>query len=1073
MRFFTVPYCTIFEVTMHATVLSNASRTLEYNDTIVTQNDPEHEFKLSEFNLDIQPSNDEEDVGTAIISWKHEYQCVEKYVLRLKKPDSGKGEDVIDVSVDDVGQNVSHDIGMVPGVLTMENCQMYHLSIYPDSFPSLKENPSTWDEGYSMSFPYQTETNDVPNKKDTGGLSLINQLGTTQMSLNLGKIASFYTCTEVQATLNTKRSIVDDRNEARDLGTHDPVDGLAVNDLLPCTNYQILFNKDDELIHEEKFRTKQEPDSVLPLDESEFIETLKMDDGKDNLNLTWADRCLDKYELVYCKMPMECSNDDSKIELNVEKQDGNLVGTVIYNLSPCSLYKYELRGRETVLKEGNVSTSVGNFDFELPNFEIIQNASHFVLVWQHTFDCIKSYQIQVTGGSLDLKFQVEAPDLLTTMDDSRVIVNLKDEAASENQYLEECSVYEIEISNDASDSTFTKSIQYFVTSVPPQGFKSTDRDQHHVDLEWEHKQCYQEYLLQIENETSSWNVTISGQEAMEAYKITDLKPCTKYGLKLRSVSDEKGISEDYTPLTVYTEHPEEVEIESVADYERIFLNVMLHGTDCVTSYKMFVFNDDGEHQEQEVSESGNYTFAGLNDGSFFTYQLIGYDEEKQAAFTSPEIGIKTKLIVTVNASVYEVKNTSAKVDFRSSIFEDLKEEDLKFETEMDCRSKDSSSKASTSTKHQSLIFDDLTPNTDYECEGFMTFEGKQFKLPTQVFKTANGVPGPPDSITVSDYTHNKLDLKWEPPKITNGEIIDYKVILDPQCRATIDSDGKSFAGNCAQHCSQKMTLHTNSTHLVVEDLEPVTSYSISISAKTHHESYGKSHDKTLEFMTRAAPPERPVITKAEATSGGNIVVDFEHKCPLTGPTTFEARWMCNQVKNKNGFCANSTSVKQYLHGTNSKEIVGLNGGYYYDIWIEASVKKCSGKSCVSESEKKVVYIDCEHRCLDGTCLNRRWNVKCDYIKDCPDGSDEFDCSCDPPNHFECGNGYCIDAWKKCDGVADCNDRSDETVCPSCTGKNEFRCKVTGECITMAQTCDRKIDCRDGSDEYGCPYWKTR
>ena len=105
-------------------------------------------------------------------------------------------------------------------------------------------------------------------------------------------------------------------------------------------------------------------------------------------------------------------------------------------------------------------------------------------------------------------------------------------------------------------------------------------------------------------------------------------------------------------------------------------------------------------------------------------------------------------------------------------------------------------------------------------------------------------------------------------------------------------------------------------------------------------------------------------------------VEFEHKCPLTGKTKFEAKWSCNLSKNKDGFCQNSTGVRQYLHEAHTLEIVGLKGGFHYDVWVEATVNGCHDEdSCASSSPKRDVYVGCKFRCNDGTCLNQRRDVR--------------------------------------------------------------------------------------------------
>ena len=93
-----------------------------------------------------------------------------------------------------------------------------------------------------------------------------------------------------------------------------------------------------------------------------------------------------------------------------------------------------------------------------------------------------------------------------------------------------------------------------------------------------------------------------------------------------------------------------------------------------------------------------------------------------------------------------------------------------------------------------------------------------------------------------------------------------------------------------------------------------------------------------------------------------------------------------------------------------------------------------------EADHKCLKLQCranEFMCLDGSkCVPEKW--KCDFDKDCPDGSDE-NCthSTCAPDQFRCHNGQCISNKWQCDLEEDCTDGSDEL---NCTGNPDAKCK---------------------------------
>jgi hypothetical protein len=1091
--FLNVPPCSKFNVSFKA-FFPNGTSNVEWSNNIETFVSNVTYFILDDLNIAIEAK---ENRGEAIATWKHTLECVDKYAILLKDQASGQLQGEMMLSPTSYNSIMTLDLNMVPGMLTLKNCQTYHLWIYPESFPD-RLDPDykhfQWNEGLKETFVYADHAKVGPNKiKPNEAISI--KLGGNDMSLIWD---TSFTCHHL--TLKVIQLPYLYKNHSHnEIIFHEDLDytsGRSINGLLPCMSYRCELHAMNEVIYSQDFKTlDSELEEPALLTEHEVI-VWKAKDDYEVVALEWADRCVETYRLDVCQFPYHCNAEDEEegfhfrtFEVKKGEFEQLYPKQTVTDLLPCSFYAFDISipDRSFRFYNGSFITtfSAEDFDLNLMDFEVHDSGTNLSVQWTHVHPCISAYHVTLllsNGSMLTEVKAAKASDIVDLSSLTPVYVYF------DGDMLEQCTNYDLiirplvnvsssqELDLDDEKRVHKHSLLLFNESQPPKKFGIKSHNEKSTIITWNHMaECYGAYHLiglKDDNQTRVFNETIKASSGLDDdddgdmmnYDLEDLlKPCTAYTFMISSISKEGEVSGDQSAFVYFTRHSEVIDMKVVADFHKVVIDVALHGVDCVSHYKLFLCNDDKACNETNVDEKGSVTFAGLDDGKTFYYQLIGYNDANVETFATTEFEINTPLNVTAEFKMDKATNESVTLVFHSSVFDYFDDKELKPYTILaTCHdSKDINMLIMDQVSNwKSITLKGLSPYTDYDCSGQFEYNAEFYDIPAVQLKTDQGIPGQPTKLTIDQIATNEATVEWGEPLATNGVIDEYKIEI---CKTCEDSKDNTIChGICEFSCQTLFKKADREANLIMsfDKLLPWSFYKVMISAKTSHPDFG-DFSAPIRFRTLSGLPKKAEIIKTSQTKRGGLMVAFHYPCPLTGPTDLKAHYQLSTAAN-----LTFKNVTQVFHGPLTVEVVGLEGGHFYDLWIES----CVDKHC-DKGEVKVAEIECEHKCSDGTCLH--WNAKCNYIRECPDGSDEFDCPCDPPGHFKCDNSYCIMSWRQCDGVYDCNDKSDEFSCPSCVGESQFRCEVSGECLPKNKTCDRKVDCRDGSDEYGCPYWKTR
>ena len=974
---------------------------LKWNYTITTSPDEWSALELESLAIEISARDNR---GEAFVSWTHQHACIERYRVQIT---NGPliGEQMVTPS-SDTSAVIRLDLHMFPGMLTLQNCQRYRIKVLPETNQDSILTISRWYKGFKKQFNYISNGQPPNIFSEEESLSVIASSSTISV-----KMIQVISCGQLTTALSLKTGVEGNEIEVTSIDVK-PLDQnsdeVLFEELHPCMSYSLQIIDDQGSIDiTRSVKTLKSEEGVLPLFENEVIAW--KEESELPVQLEWVDRCSSVYSVIYKRWP---DGEEQSVTDITDRSTTNLP-----NLNPCSLYNFQILADENVLLfEGNFTSNWMDYlawSVE-PNFD----AQNLTITWDDLYVCISSYTIRLESDDTVLKGSIEKYSTaqqvieLTVIFQDYVWKQCSNQSLSIRPHLDENFHSKIwEEKNRISLNAF-----YFTEPLAPgfaqHKFSSPDT----IDIKWESSKCHSSYLVTLKTYEEVLWIERTSYSNMT---LNDLIPCTQYKIEVRS-SSENSTSSNFTETSFTTDHSDEIHLNHTANYYSVIIEAKLLGSDCVDEYEVHLCDFEASRQcwKKKFDTEEKQIFEDLTDGTAYSYQVLG-KKRNMEVFISPEYFLKTRKVVNASLEQYHTNSSSFELKIISPLFQD--EEDFDWFAFITCIA--DYGEFSQNFTNSRIIFKDLEAETEYVCSGEFNAFGENLEFDSLTLVTGSGVPEEPTKLIIDEISANKIVLSWSEPNVTNGKIVEYEVNGRASCQEKTDY--------CQEHCPANMTAFASNISIEL-DTEAFTQYEFFVRARTSNPVYSKESLPTA-IITSSILAKAPVITRIKSHANMSAIVTFSYPCPFEGPVEFSINFSCVDCEKKPD--ENVLPLNPFTY-----ELVNLQGGFFYDVWITAQLSNCSLENCTMNSERKLVFVDCLFKCRDGTCINDP-KAQCNLIPDCPDGSDEENCSCDPPEFFECGNKFCIDGKKKCDGYSDCGDKSDEQDCPDCL-RHEFQCEAT-------------------------------